>query len=664
MEEIVALATERLAEPAIAGNGQLFSKWQAVRRMAIMAQGTRAPTLTDLSIHIAINFFDASATTRTAKSRKVMRMFRAVQTTGLMPVRKPAVRLRPVDHAAFRAQSVVWLKHQSVGSVTGASYRKFVNEELLPELRDALPTPIDGISVSTARAWLNDLGWVVRTHKQDVYVDGHDRPDVVEHNTQYVTTVRELLRRSRHYAGDDLMEEVAPVLKPGELEVVLFFHDESAYSSHESTTRIRLPVDQQLIRKKGRGRALMASAFLCQCHGVLGATDVDVDAPNAKTAVLALLKVGVNFDGYWCGEDMLQQLTTAALPEAQRLHPNCELVFIFDNSSNHGFFHPTSLLISRLTLNPKRRDADTAGDIVFVAPDAAAAVGASDSSDDEVTIPPHCPAATRQSPLDADNAEVAQFDEDTLVISLAPTLAQSVAQKAAPRKSRCAEATDDDWTPAAASCKPSRRGAVLAPAPTAAPSATFAAAPKHKRKRKRGGETAPAMAAAVAPQGGSVLAAAMEPEVLMRAGWFVNETGQRVIQPMYFPDDHEDPTLRGQLRGVRDLLIERKLWPVNGKLPDGSKFLLKCALCKGRQDADARPHQRPLPLQRELVQGPLRSPAALRPPCDTPGYPSRRRHPPAASGRVVVGRRPRTTDRPAPRRSPPAPSVGRNAGRR
>jgi hypothetical protein len=66
-----------------------------------------------------------------------------------------------------------------------------------------------------------------------------------------------------------------------------------------------------------------------------------------------LFFAGANRDGYWTSKDMMAQLTQV-IPLFEALHPNCEGVFIFDQSSNHNAFPDDALFVPRMTLHPKR----------------------------------------------------------------------------------------------------------------------------------------------------------------------------------------------------------------------------------------------------------------------------------------------------------------------
>ncbi len=47
----------------------------------------------------------------------------------------------------------------------------------------------------------------------------------------------------------------------------------------------------------------------------------------------------------------------------------------------------------------------------------------------------------------------------------------------------------------------------------------------------------------------------------MRDGWYIDENGEKHIQLMIFPDNHQ---LKGQPKGLKQVLKERNLWPTKG----------------------------------------------------------------------------------------------------
>ena len=70
------------------------------------------------------------------------------------------------------------LSSMPMGKVTPKEFHCALNEWILPSLRFALK---DGLSERTAQRWLVSLGWWHTRVKKGVYMDGHERPDVVEY---------------------------------------------------------------------------------------------------------------------------------------------------------------------------------------------------------------------------------------------------------------------------------------------------------------------------------------------------------------------------------------------------------------------------------------------------------------------------------------------------
>ena len=59
--------------------------------------------------------------------------------------------------------------------------RRYINEFLLPELKIE-----ETISESTAVRWLKRMGFRLARVQKGVYVDGHERPDVVESRKKFI----------------------------------------------------------------------------------------------------------------------------------------------------------------------------------------------------------------------------------------------------------------------------------------------------------------------------------------------------------------------------------------------------------------------------------------------------------------------------------------------
>lgn len=68
---------------------------------------------------------------------------------------------------------------------------RWVNEKILKEELSGSK----GISRRTAHNWMQELGFKRSRHQKCVYVDGHDRPDVLEARAEYVVKMQDLRKR-------------------------------------------------------------------------------------------------------------------------------------------------------------------------------------------------------------------------------------------------------------------------------------------------------------------------------------------------------------------------------------------------------------------------------------------------------------------------------------
>ena len=80
------------------------------------------------------------------------------------------------------------------------------------------------ISLTTAKRWLFSLGFRKTKHKKTMYVDGHERADVVADRRRYIAELDQYLSRMDQYGGDNMDEVTSRTSE--EPEVVLVVHDE------------------------------------------------------------------------------------------------------------------------------------------------------------------------------------------------------------------------------------------------------------------------------------------------------------------------------------------------------------------------------------------------------------------------------------------------------
>jgi len=125
-------------------------------------------------------------------------------------------------------------------------------------------------------------------------MDGHERPDVQDFRQGWVKRMLDNQTRMALFSGENMELVEEPALDEGERKLVQVTHDECAFHAHDGMKSLWLLEGEQVLRKKGEGRALMVSGFVCPCHGVL---DTEY------------IQVGKNHDGYWQSHDMIKHVS-------------------------------------------------------------------------------------------------------------------------------------------------------------------------------------------------------------------------------------------------------------------------------------------------------------------------------------------------------------------
>jgi hypothetical protein len=138
-----------------------------------------------------------------------------------------------------------------------------------PEVQERLGSKARGISEWTARRWLKRLEWRYGRTKKGMYVDGHEREDVVKYREEFIARWKEYSKRfvtvDRTGAVDSTPTGFAdiPANQGRCFRLILVTHDESTFYandrrktkwSHSSTTAVA--------ERKGEGQSIMISDFL------------------------------------------------------------------------------------------------------------------------------------------------------------------------------------------------------------------------------------------------------------------------------------------------------------------------------------------------------------------------------------------------------------------
>jgi hypothetical protein len=171
--------------------------------------------------------------------------------------------------------------------------KKYMELELFPRIHMKVGK---GISISTARRWLQREGFKYMQHKKAIYYDSHDRPDVVKYRQEVflpaMANHRECLVE---YKMGEPQVEIEKPLPPGVRKLVLIAHDKSTNTANDRPQASWVLEGEQPILKKGAGRGSHRSDVICSTYGWLKDAGVQLD-------------YGKNYEGYWTGEMFVAQV--------------------------------------------------------------------------------------------------------------------------------------------------------------------------------------------------------------------------------------------------------------------------------------------------------------------------------------------------------------------
>ena len=136
---------------------------------------------------------------------------------------------------AVQNQTRDWLTSQETGKVTPRRLQQALNEVILPDLNIILKSPL---SERTSRRWLIKLGWRRTVVRKGVYMDGHEREDVVKYRNEiFLPAMEKFEARMAKFEGLDL-KRVAPVLGDGRKQIIALFHDESCFHANDEAQNL------------------------------------------------------------------------------------------------------------------------------------------------------------------------------------------------------------------------------------------------------------------------------------------------------------------------------------------------------------------------------------------------------------------------------------------
>ena len=200
----------------------------------------------------------------------------------------------------------------------------------------------------------------VDTGKKGVYIDGHERPDVVQERELFLQKIQDY--ETSHLpppCPSDCLHVDCPSTRDHTLkQLVIICHDKSAFQSNEDQTFSWLQHDQIVIKPKSRRSGRMVSDFVDEHSGFLRLTEEEFEIAREHFEGITkeareIIEYGENRDGFWTGEKFLSQVKKALLiAEFKYPREKYTLLWLFDQSSNHRAKAQDALVAHKMNVRP------------------------------------------------------------------------------------------------------------------------------------------------------------------------------------------------------------------------------------------------------------------------------------------------------------------------
>ncbi|KAF8059298.1 hypothetical protein FPV67DRAFT_1400947, partial [Lyophyllum atratum] len=186
------------------------------------------------------------------------------------------------------------------------------------------------ISLRTAQRWLHTMEWRYGRRKNGMYIDGHEREDIVRYRAEFIERWNQYQKRMVTYDNDGKVDnnlEGFPV-PPGQLfRLILVTHDESTfYENDRRKTLWSHTTSKPTPMRKGEGTSIMVSDFLTLDWGRL---------KHGTEEARIIFKAGKARDGYFTSEDLLRQVDKAIDIFEEKTNGFATGLFLFDNAPSH-----------------------------------------------------------------------------------------------------------------------------------------------------------------------------------------------------------------------------------------------------------------------------------------------------------------------------------------
>ena len=268
----------------------------------------------------------------------------------------------PIDDEEYKDTALKWIRENATvkgkPNLTAATFCEWLNTELLPLVGNHHPEAPKKVSTATATRWLHKLGFSPTSTKKGVYIDGHERQDVVDYRQLFLKKMEIL--ETTHAQPPQASDEGRVITESdsSKKQLVMIYHDESIFHSNEDQGWAWAEKWGQQIKPKGQGRGIMVSDFIEEYDGYLRLDNAEYETakctnPNVKKEARFLLKYGADSEGYQDSNKFMQQVKQAVeIAEFKYPSERYNLLFLFDQSSGHTAYDDDALIVSRMNVKP------------------------------------------------------------------------------------------------------------------------------------------------------------------------------------------------------------------------------------------------------------------------------------------------------------------------
>ncbi|KZP15833.1 hypothetical protein FIBSPDRAFT_912399 [Athelia psychrophila] len=181
------------------------------------------------------------------------------------------------------------------------------------------------IGLVTAQEWMKKLEYRWTLTPTGQYVDGHERPDVVDYQQNiFLPTWRKIKEQTCDFSTQGPKSDPPRHLR----HVVVWWHDESQFYANDRRQRRWVhKLETAVPQPKGQGASQMVADMASANYGFLR-------SPDGKHEARVLFKAGKNRDGYFTKADILAQ-AHKAMDILEQFYPDEDHALVFDNATTH-----------------------------------------------------------------------------------------------------------------------------------------------------------------------------------------------------------------------------------------------------------------------------------------------------------------------------------------